>query len=203
MPASRRCCAALPPQARLRLPEPTGSVSVESLSVRAPGREAPVLRQLSFRLDPGSVMGVIGPTAAGKSSLARALVGVWPAAAGAVRLDGSDLSHWDEDQLGRHIGYLPQDVELFSGTIAENIARFTASEPDAVVAAAKLAGVHAMIQQMPEGYNTEIGEAGVALSGAAPAHRPCPRGVWPAGADRADEPTRASTPPARPLWPRR
>lgn len=157
--------AAPPPPERLRLPDPTGTVSVENLFVRAPGREVAVLRQLSFRLDAGSVIGVIGPTAAGKSTLARALVGVWPAATGAVRLDGSDLAHWDEEQLGRHVGYLPQDVELFAGTIAENIARFTAAEPEAVVAAAQLAGVHEMIQQLPQGYNTEIGDGGLALSG--------------------------------------
>jgi PrtD family type I secretion system ABC transporter len=157
--------AAPPPPERLRLPEPTGAVSVENLFVRAPGRETAVLRQLSFRLDAGSVLGVIGPTAAGKSTLARALVGVWPAASGALRLDGSDLAHWDEEQLGRHVGYLPQDVELFAGTIAENIARFTATEPEAVVAAAQLAGVHEMIQQLPQGYNTEIGDGGLALSG--------------------------------------
>ena len=153
------------PTPRLRLPEPKGEVSVEGLFVRAPGRDVPVLRNVTFRLPPGTILGVVGPTAAGKSSLARALVGVWPAAAGAVRLDGSELAHWDEAQLGRCIGYLPQDVELFGGTIAENIARFTAADAEEVVAAARLAGVHDLIQHLPQGYNTQIGEGGVALSG--------------------------------------
>ncbi|MDI4656335.1 type I secretion system permease/ATPase, partial [Xanthobacter autotrophicus] len=153
------------PGRRLRLPEPRGEITVENLFVRAPGREVPVLRNVSFRLPAGTCLGVVGPTAAGKSSLARALVGVWPAVSGCVRLDGSELSHWDEEQLGRSIGYLPQDVELFSGTIAENIARFGETNDGEVVAAARLAGVHDLIQRLPQGYNTQIGEGGVALSG--------------------------------------
>ena len=150
---------------RLRLPDPRGELSVEALFVRAPGRDVPVVRNLSFRLPAGTSLGVIGPTAAGKSSLARALVGVWPAVSGCVRLDGSDLTHWDETQLGQAIGYLPQDVELFAGTIAENIARFTAADSVHIVAAARLAGVHDLIQHLPQGYNTQIGEGGTALSG--------------------------------------
>lgn len=157
--------AAPPPPARLRLPEPRGDVRVEALAVRAPGREAPVLRRIDFRLPPGTALAIVGPTAAGKSSLARALVGVWPAAAGAVRLDGSDLAHWDEEQLGHAIGYLPQDVELFAGTVAQNIARFGAEDDAAVVAAARLSGVHELIQRLPQGYDTQIGEGGAALSG--------------------------------------
>ncbi len=109
---------------RVLLPNPKGDLSIEGLVARAPGREQPVLRGVSFQVPAGHVLGIIGPSAAGKSSLARVLVGVWPALAGAVRLDGSDLSHWDPDQLGSNLGYLPQDVELFAGTIAENVARF-------------------------------------------------------------------------------
>jgi ABC-type protease/lipase transport system fused ATPase/permease subunit len=125
-----------------------------------------VLLNVSLQVPAGTAVGVIGPSAAGKSSLARVMVGVWPAVTGAVRLDGSELSHWPPDELGRHIGYLPQDVELFSGTIAENISRFEtdATEED-ILAAARMAGVHELVQQLPEGYNTQLGEAGQALSG--------------------------------------
>ena len=108
---------------------------------------------------------MIGPSAAGKSTLARVLVGVWPAASGSVRLDGAELSHWNPDELGPHIGYLPQDVELFEGTVAENIARFTDFEPETVIAAAKKAGMHDMVQHLADGYSTQIGIGGNALSG--------------------------------------
>lgn len=157
--------AAPAPDTRLQLPEARGEVSAENLFIKAPGRDVPVVRNLSFRLPAGASLGIVGPTAAGKSSLARALVGVWPAAAGALRLDGSELAHWDEAQLGRQVGYLPQDVELFAGTVAENIARFSAPDDAGVVAAARLAGVHELVQRLPQGYNTQIGEGGVALSG--------------------------------------
>lgn len=150
---------------RMRLPDAKGQLVVESLVVRAPGRELPVLKGVSFGVQPGTVLGVIGPSAAGKSSLARAIVGVWPALAGAVRLDGSDLKHWDPEQLGRSLGYLPQDVELFGGTVAENIARFDEVNDAQVVRAAQMAGVHEMIQHLPQGYNTQIGDSGHALSG--------------------------------------
>ncbi|QTL05182.1 type I secretion system permease/ATPase [Aquabacter sp. L1I39] len=155
-----------PPQSqRMRLPDPTGVVHVENVFVTAPGRDVAVLRDVTFALPAGTTLGVIGPSAAGKSTLARALVGVWPTSAGAIRLDGSDLSHWDPEQLGRCIGYLPQDVELFAGTVAENIARFGAKDEAKVVEAAQMAGVHDMIQRLPQGYNTEIGDGGAALSG--------------------------------------
>ncbi|MFG1392686.1 type I secretion system permease/ATPase [Xanthobacter agilis] len=157
--------AAPAPEARLRLPDARGEITAETLFIRAPGRDVPVIRNLSFKLPAGSSLGIVGPTAAGKSSLARVLVGVWPAVAGSIRLDGSELAHWDEDQLGRQVGYLPQDVELFSGTVAENIARFGAPDDAGVVGAARVAGVHEMIQRLPQGYNTQIGEGGVALSG--------------------------------------
>ncbi|MDB5457167.1 MAG: type secretion system ATPase, partial [Caulobacter sp.] len=117
------------------------------------------------RLDAGIALGIVGPSAAGKSSLLRGLVGVWPCVAGAIRLDGFDIKQWDPEQLGRHIGYLPQDIELFSGTVAENIARFSKFDPQAVIDAATLAGVHEMIQGLPNGYDTPIGDGGASLSG--------------------------------------
>lgn len=150
---------------RMRLPSAKGQLVVEGLVVRAPGREMPVLKGVAFGVREGTVLGVIGPSAAGKSSLARALVGVWPAVGGAVRLDGSDLKHWDPEQLGQSLGYLPQDVELFGGTIADNIARFDQPDDGKIVQAAIMSGVHEMIQHLPQGYNTQIGEGGQALSG--------------------------------------
>jgi ATP-binding cassette subfamily C protein len=156
----------LPEEAqKMTLPPPEGNISVENVIAAPPGGKEPVLRGVSFALQPGEILGVVGPSAAGKSSLARVLVGVWPPAVGKVRIDGSDVSHWNVDQLGCHIGYLPQDVELFSGTIAENISRFGEQDPEKIIAAAKMAGVHEMIQLMPAGYNTQIGEGGQALSG--------------------------------------
>jgi ATP-binding cassette, subfamily C, bacterial len=150
---------------RMSLPRPQGSVSVENIVAGAPGGRAPILRGVSFSVGAGELLGIVGPSAAGKSSLARILVGVWPVTAGAVRLDGSDLFHWDPRELGRHLGYLPQDVELFGGTVAENIARFDEIDEEAVIAAARLAGCHELIQNLPEGYNTSIGDNGQVLSG--------------------------------------
>ena len=150
---------------RMELPPPTGHLSIENVIVRAPGRDSLILKGATFNLPAGRVLGVIGPSAAGKSSLARVLVGVWPPAMGSVRLDGTELQHWDPDQLGRHLGYLPQDVELFSGTIAENISRFGEPDAEKIVMAAQMADVHEMVQRLPEGYNTQIGDAGAALSG--------------------------------------
>jgi ATP-binding cassette, subfamily C, bacterial len=150
---------------KMALPAPEGHISVENAFAAPPGGKEAVLRGVSFALEPGEILGVVGPSAAGKSSLARVLVGVWAPAVGKVRIDGSDLSHWNVDELGRHIGYLPQDVELFSGTIAENISRFGEQDADKIIAAAKMAGVHEMIQLMLAGYNTQIGEGGQALSG--------------------------------------
>jgi ATP-binding cassette, subfamily C, bacterial len=150
---------------KMELPAPRGAISVENIIAGPPGAKEPVLRGISFALQPGEIVGVVGPSAAGKSSLARILVGVWKAAAGKVRIDGADLGQWNADQLGRHIGYLPQDIELFSGTIAENISRFWGQDEIKIVSAAKMAGVHDMIQMMPEGYNTQVGEGGHALSG--------------------------------------
>ena len=150
---------------KMPLPAPEGHLSVENIVVVPPGSREPVLRGISFALRPGEVLGVLGPSAAGKSSLARVLVGVWPPSIGKVRIDGAELNHWAPERLGRHIGYLPQDVELFSGTIAENIARFSDQDEEKIIAAARLSGVHDMVQAMPAGYNTQIGEGGFALSG--------------------------------------
>ncbi|TXM94974.1 type I secretion system permease/ATPase [Methylobacterium sp. WL116] len=150
---------------RMNLPRPAGQIDVENLFVSAPGKSNPIIRGVSFRLMPGTVVGVVGPSAAGKSSLARAVTGVWPIGSGALRIDGSDLSHWDPQALGRHIGYLPQDVELFAGSVAQNIARFEAIDDAAVIAVAQKAGCHELIQGLAEGYNTQIGIGGHALSG--------------------------------------
>lgn len=150
---------------RMSLPPPAGKLSVENAFIAPPGAERPVVANVSFSLEAGKTLALIGPSAAGKSSLVRGLVGVWPLVNGAVRLDGFELRQWDPEELGQHVGYLPQDVELFSGTIAQNIARFTAFESPEVIEAAQLAGVHEIIQALPQGYETQIGEAGAALSG--------------------------------------
>nr|AAO73512.1 RsaD [Caulobacter vibrioides] len=147
------------------LPEPRGVLSAEAASIIPPGAKAPTMRQASFRIDAGAAVAIVGPSAAGKSSLLRGIVGVWPCAAGVIRLDGYDLRQWDPEKLGRHIGYLPQDIELFSGTVAQNIARFGEFEANDVIEAAKMAGVHEMIQALPDGYDTAIGEGGASLSG--------------------------------------
>jgi ABC-type protease/lipase transport system fused ATPase/permease subunit len=128
------------------------------------GAERPVLRGVSFSLGAGESLGIIGPSASGKSTLARLIVGVWRPGSGAVRLDGADVSAWARERLGPHIGYLPQDVELFSGTVAENIARLGEPESAAVIRAAQRAGVHEMVLRLPKGYDTEAHESGQALS---------------------------------------
>ncbi|WP_120994228.1 type I secretion system permease/ATPase [Stutzerimonas urumqiensis] len=152
-------------QPRMSLPAPQGNVLVENLIVTAPGSKAPIIKNISFAVPAGSVVGVIGPSASGKSTLARALLGVWKPQHGVVRLDGADINNWDKEELGPHVGYLPQDIELFEGTISENIARFRNVEPELVIQAAKVAGVHEMILQLPDGYDTLIGSDGVSLSG--------------------------------------
>jgi ATP-binding cassette subfamily C protein len=151
--------------APLLLPAPRRSLKVENLSVAVPGTQTLILGGVSFDLAAGTVLAVIGPSAAGKSTLARALTGVWPLIRGAVRLDGAALPSWSAEELGRHIGYLPQDVQLFDGSITENIARFE-ERPDsqAVVAASAAAGVHEMVLRLPNGYETRIGEGGSVLS---------------------------------------
>ncbi|KQO64361.1 type I secretion system permease/ATPase [Methylobacterium sp. Leaf88] len=147
------------------LPVPSRALQVESVSVAPPGTPRLVVQDVSFALQAGQGLGVIGPSASGKSSLVRALVGVWPAVRGKVRLDGAALDQWSADDLGPHIGFLPQEVELFAGTVAENIARFDPQAPsDAVIAAARAAGVHELILRLSEGYDTRIGEGGAGLS---------------------------------------
>lgn len=151
---------------RVSLPAPQGELSIHNLIASPPGVRTAVLKGISFELKPGEAVGLIGPSAAGKSTLARVLVGVWPTAAGSVRLDGAELSQWDREELGPHIGYLPQDIELFEGTVAENIARFSATlDSNKIVEAAQKAGVHEMIVRLPDGYNTQVGSGGQALSG--------------------------------------
>lgn len=158
---------AVPPERpRMSMPTPTGELSVEQVIAAPPGAQKPVLKGITFAVRPGEVLGVLGASGAGKSTLARLLVGVWPYVQGAIRLDGTELPHWNSEELGRHVGYLPQDVELFGGTIADNISRFDSKmDPDKVIAAAEMAGVHDLIQKLPQGYNTEIGTGGQALSG--------------------------------------
>lgn len=151
--------------ASMSLPRPQGALSVEAVFATAPGGNQAILHGINFSLKPGELLGVIGPSASGKSTLARLLVGVWPAQSGKVRLDGADVFSWNREELGPWIGYLPQDVELFEGTIAENIARFNQIDSEAVIAAARLAGVHDMILRFPMGYDTKISIDGSPLSG--------------------------------------
>ncbi|MBV0932311.1 type I secretion system permease/ATPase [Marinobacterium weihaiense] len=150
---------------RMSLPAPKGALSAENVMVAPPGTKTPVVKGVSFQVDPGDMVGVIGPSAAGKSTLARAILGIWPTLGGKMRLDGADIFTWKRDELGPHIGYLPQDIELFEGTISENIARFGEVDAQEVVRAAQMAGVHEMILRLPEGYDTVIGATGGALSG--------------------------------------
>lgn len=151
---------------RMSLPRPVAALTAEGVAVVPPGASRPVLKGIGLKLEAGRALGVIGPMGCGKTSLARALVGVWPVAAGKVSLDGAPIDQWAPDELGRHIGYLPQDVELFDGTVEENIGRFDPERtPEGVVAAAQAAGVHELILTLPEGYNTRLGESGQVLSG--------------------------------------
>jgi ATP-binding cassette subfamily C exporter for protease/lipase len=154
-----------PREAGMELPTPQGRLTVEGVTAGPPGSKFPVVKGLSFGIAPGDVLGVIGPSGSGKSTLARLLVGVWPSAMGKVRLDSADIYQWNKDQLGPHIGYLPQDIELFAGTVSENIARFGELDADKVVLAAKRAGVHEMILHMANGYDTVLGDGGAGLSG--------------------------------------
>jgi ATP-binding cassette, subfamily C, type I secretion system permease/ATPase len=147
------------------LQNPSSRLSVEGLGIVAPGDQKVIVQDVTFALSAGNGLGVIGPSGSGKSSLVRALVGVWQPFRGKVRLDGAALDQWSSDLLGRHIGYLPQDVELFAGTVAQNISRFDLeAKADSIIAAAKEAGVHDMIVKMRDGYNTEVGDHGGALS---------------------------------------
>jgi ATP-binding cassette subfamily C exporter for protease/lipase len=147
------------------LPAPKGQLAVEGVTAGAPGIKVPVLSNINFAISPGDVLGVIGASGSGKSTLARLLVGVWPAVMGKVRLDGADIYAWNKGELGPHLGYLPQDIELFGGTVADNIARFGQVDSEKVVQAAKRAGVHDMILHLPKGYDTVLGDGGAGLSG--------------------------------------
>jgi ATP-binding cassette, subfamily C, bacterial len=149
----------------LALPRPQGQVAVEQLSYMPSRTSRPLLHNVNFRIEPGESVGVIGPSGAGKSTLARQLVGVLRPTAGAVRLDGADIGTWPRGSVGQYIGYLPQDVELFSDSVAANIARFQQAEDEAVIEAARLAGVHDMILRLPDGYETWVGDGGAILSG--------------------------------------
>ena len=149
----------------MALPAPRGLLQVEGLVAGAPGTMATIIRNVAFNLLPGEVLAVVGPSASGKTTLARLLVGIWPAAGGKVRLDGADVFTWDKAQLGPHIGYLPQGVELLEGTLAENIARFGEVEPAKVRAAAQAVGLHEFIMAFPQGYDTPVGREGAMLSG--------------------------------------
>lgn len=150
---------------RMSLPAPKGDLSVEQIFVTPPGGHVPIIKGVTFRAPAGASVGILGASAAGKSTLARALLGIWPAQSGKVRLDGADMFQLDRAEIGPYIGYLPQDIELFEGTIAENIARFGEVIAAKVVEAAKMAGVHEMILRLPQGYDTVIGAHGGVLSG--------------------------------------
>jgi ATP-binding cassette subfamily C protein len=158
--------AVMPPRpVAMALPRPKGAMSVDRAVFAIPGSDKLILKGVSFELAPGEALGLIGPSAAGKSTLARVLVGVWKPHSGSVRLDGADVYTWDRADFGQHVGYLPQDIELFQGSVRDNIARFRDAPPEAVVKAAQLAGVHEMILRLPNGYDTDIGDAGGILSG--------------------------------------
>ncbi|ADJ28221.1 type I secretion system permease/ATPase [Nitrosococcus watsonii] len=149
----------------MSLPAPQGEIALENVTAAPPGVPMATLRSLNFTVAKGEHIGIIGPSASGKSTLARVLLGIWPAQVGKVRLDGADIAQWSRDEVGPFIGYLPQDIELFDGTISENIARFGDIDSSKVVAAAKKAGIHTMILKLPNGYDTYISASGGALSG--------------------------------------
>jgi PrtD family type I secretion system ABC transporter len=153
------------PEETMNLPEPTGNVRVDKAVLGAPDDPTVIIKGVSFNVEPGKALAIIGPSGSGKSSLAKALVGVWPVRSGSVRFDGAEINQWNPEKLGPYIGYMPQDVELFDGTVAQNIARFTEVDPDLVVLAAKKAGVHDLILTLPDGYDSNMGPSGQALSG--------------------------------------
>jgi ATP-binding cassette subfamily C protein/ATP-binding cassette subfamily C protein EexD len=147
------------------LPTPKGNIEVTNAVIWPPNASRPAVKGVSLSVNAGETVAIVGSSGSGKSTLARAMAGVWPLRDGTVRIDGAEYSQWDQNQLGKHIGYLPQDIELFSGTVAENIARLGKVDPEAVVSAAKVAGAHEVILRLPNGYDTVLGEGGVALSG--------------------------------------
>lgn len=149
----------------MQLPAAIGAIAVENVTYSAEGREEPILKNINFNLNAGEILGIVGPSGSGKSTLARVIMGVWPAEKGVVRLDGADINHWSRSEFGKSVGYLPQDVELFSGTIKDNIARFNAdATPEAIVQAANMASAHELILRLPKAYDTEIGQGGAILS---------------------------------------
>ena len=149
----------------MKLPAPTGQVDVTEMVGVPPGHDQAVLQGIAFSLTPGQVLAVVGPSAAGKSSLVKLLLGVWRPAAGSVRLDGVELADWSHDERGPLVGYVPQEIEFFEGTVAENVARLGEVNPEWVVAASRLIGMHEAILAMPQGYDTKLGDTGFALSG--------------------------------------
>ena len=153
------------PEDNTALPAPSGKIAAERLVFAVPGAEKAIIKGITFELNAGESLGLIGPSASGKSTLARLLLGVWQPHSGTVRLDGADIASWPRQRLGPYIGYLPQDVELFAGTVAENIARLEQPEAESVIGAAQRANAHEMILRLPQGYDTQIGEGGAALSG--------------------------------------
>jgi ATP-binding cassette subfamily C exporter for protease/lipase len=151
--------------AGMPLPQPRGMVIVDNVMAAAPGTQQPILKGVSLGLSPGEVLVVVGPSASGKTTLARLLVGLWPASNGKVRLDGADVFTWNKQELGPHVGYLPQGVELLEGSIADNIARFGVLDQEKVEAAARAVGLHDFIMGLPQGYNQAVGREGAMLSG--------------------------------------
>lgn len=149
----------------MALPKPNGVVTAENVFVTPPNRSLPVLKGLNFQIGPAEVVGLTGPSAAGKSTLGRAILGIWPAAGGKIRLNGSDISRWNRAEIGGELGYLPQDIELFSGTVSENICRFQEIDSEKCIEAASIAGIHNTILRLPDGYDTVIGDGAVQLSG--------------------------------------
>jgi ATP-binding cassette subfamily C protein EexD len=147
------------------LPNPEGALSVEQLTITPPLSQKVVVRGVNLDVGMGEILGIVGPSASGKSSIARSLLGIWPSTGGKVRLDGADIAEWNREELGPHIGYLPQNIELFEGTISQNICRFKAEDPEKIITAAKAAGVHDLILELPNGYDTDISASGGMLSG--------------------------------------
>ena len=154
-----------PTPQKMTLPEPAGAISAERAVITPPGAQAAVVKGVSFQISPGEIVGIIGPSASGKSTLARGILGIWPTVGGAIRIDGAESASYNREELGPFIGYLPQDIELFDGSVSENIARFGEVDAEQVVQAAKEAGVHEMVLGLPQGYDTVIGQSGGILSG--------------------------------------
>jgi PrtD family type I secretion system ABC transporter len=152
-------------EAAVELPPPQGQLDVERIVYALPGQRVALIKGLAFSLPAGSCLGIIGPSGSGKTSLLRLMLGIWQPQSGCVRLDGADLARLDADHLARHVGYLPQDVELFAGSVADNIARMGEVDSEAVIDAARQAGVHELVLRLPEGYETRIGDGGAGLSG--------------------------------------